>query len=256
VPRPHIEFIDALAVPSEPMTDGPLAGAHRRLLSEDDETGAWTGIVSLDAGTTVDLGALGCPVELFALRGHVSLDGSTVGEGVYAYVPSGGSRPLRTEADAQLLAMVEPAAPASDEPIHVIDTSTMRWAAPELDADVPPGIVIKLLRVDPDSGDWTWVAGVAPGWQEERAEIHPTVEECLMLRGDVLLGARGVMTAGSYFWRPGMVEHGPMLSRDGGLFFFRTKGGGMDVTHVPVPNWKEMVDEYVAREPYFAGPLD
>jgi hypothetical protein len=53
-----------------------------------------------------------------------------------------------------------------------------------------------------------------------------------------------------------MVEHGPMLSRDGGLFFFRTKGGGMDVTHVPVPNWKEMVDEYVAREPYFAGPLD
>ena len=25
----------------------------------------------------------------------------------------------------------------------------MRWAAPDLDADGPPGIVIKLLRVDP-----------------------------------------------------------------------------------------------------------
>jgi hypothetical protein len=256
VARPHIEFIDALAVPSEPIASGALAGARRRLLSEDDETGAWTGIVSLDAGAAVDLGALECPVELFPLRGQVSLDGSTLVEGMYAYVPSGGARPLRAEESAHLLMMVEPEAPASDEPVQVIDTSTMRWSAPDLDADVPPGIVIKLLRVDPDSGDWTWVAAVAPGWQEERAEIHPTVEECLMLRGDVLLGARGVMTTGSYFWRPGMVEHGPMLSRDGGLFFFRTKGGSMDVTHVPVPGWKEMVDEYVAREPYFAGRLD
>jgi hypothetical protein len=77
-----------------------------------------------------------------------------------------------------------------------------------------------------------------------------------MLRGDILLGTRGTMTSGSYFWRPGMVEHGPMFSRDGGLFFFRTKGGSMDVTHVPVPGWKALVDEYVGREPYFAVNLD
>jgi len=64
------------------------------------------------------------------------------------------------------------------------------------------------------------------------------------------------MTAGSYFWRPGMVEHGPMLTRDGGLFFFRTKGGGMDVTHVPVPGWEDMVDEYLGREPYFPADLE
>jgi hypothetical protein len=254
--RPHIEFIQVTDVPRDTVAEGPFAGAGRRLLSEDDETGAWTGIVSLPAGFMSDLGALGRPVELFGLSGAATSDGGTVGGGVYAYVPSGGVRPLASEHGANLLVMVEPEAPHSDAPVEVIDTATMRWAAPNLDADVPAGIVIKLLRVDPDSGDWTWVAAVAPGWQEERAEIHPTVEECLMLRGDILLGRRGTMTAGSYFWRPGMVEHGPMFSRNGALFFFRTKGGGMDVTHVPVSGWKDLVDEYIGCEPYFSCSLD
>jgi hypothetical protein len=256
VARPHVEFIESGAVPLEEVVGGAFAGASRRLLSEDDETGAWTGIVAFPAGFSGDVGTLGRPVEFFGLRGEVVVDDKAVGEGVYAYVPSGGSSPLSADARAEVLVMVEAEAPASEGGVEVTATSTMRWAPPGLDADVPPGIVIKLLRVDPESGDWTWVAGVAPGWQEERAEIHPTVEECLMLRGDILLGTRGSMTSGSYFWRPGMVEHGPMFSRDGGLFFFRTKGGSMDVTHVPVPGWKALVDEYVGREPYFAANLD
>jgi len=256
VARPHIEFIESGDVPFEEVADGAFASVPRRLLSLDEETGAWTGIVAFPAGSSVDLGALGRPIELFGLRGEISIDGETVGEGVYAYVPSGGTTGLRADHGADVLVMVEAQASAGGDGVQVVDTSTMRWAAPDLDADVPPGIVIKLLRVDPESGDWTWVAGVAPGWQEERAEIHPTVEECLMLRGDILLGTRGTMTSGSYFWRPGMVEHGPMFSRDGGLFFFRTKGGSMDVTHVPVPGWKALVDEYVGREPYFAANLD
>jgi Domain of unknown function (DUF4437) len=256
VARPHIEFIESGQVPFEPVAAGPLAQTSRRLLSEDNETGSWTAIVRFPAGFSTDLGALGRPVELFGLQGQIEVDGTALGEGMYAYVPSGGARPVEAEGGADVLMMVEPEAPPSEDAVEVTDTSTMRWSAPGLDADVPPGIVIKLLRVDPDTGDWTWVAGVAPGWQEERAEIHPTVEECLMLRGDILLGTRGTMTAGSYFWRPGMVEHGPMFSRDGGLFFFRTKGGSMDVTHVPVPGWKALVDEYVGREPYFAANLD
>jgi uncharacterized protein DUF4437 len=256
VARLHIEFIESGDVPLEAVAGGPLDGTSRRLLSEDEETGAWTGIVRFPAGFSADFGTLGRPVELFALQGELEIDGRALGEGAYAYVPSGGTRPVAAAEAADLLVMVEPEAPASSDGVEVTDTSTMRWSAPDLDADVPPGIVIKLLRVDPGSGDWTWVAGVAPGWQEERAEIHPTVEECLMLRGDILLGTRGTMTAGSYFWRPGMVEHGPMFSRDGGLFFFRTKGGSMDVTHVPVPEWKALVDEYVGREPYFPAKLD
>jgi hypothetical protein len=48
-----------------------------------------------------------------------------------------------------------------------------------------------------------------------------------MLRGDILLGHRGAMEPGSYFWRPANVEHGPMFSLNGGTFFFRSKGGNL-----------------------------
>jgi hypothetical protein len=255
--RPHIEFIESHEVAVEPLTEGPFAGARRRLLSEDDETEASTAIVSFPAGWSADV-AGNRPIELFALRGTIALDGQRIGPGGYAYLPpTGKQRLLSATAAADVLVMIEPEQEAlSDEPLSIIDTTEGRWQPPGLDADVPPGILIKLLRVDPVARDWTWVAATVPGWEEQRAEVHPTVEECLMLRGDTLLGERGVMTAGSYFWRPPMVHHGPMYTRNGGLFFFRTKGGGMDVTWEDVPNWRELVDSYVEREPYYQGGLD
>jgi hypothetical protein len=83
---------------------------------------------------------------------------------------------------------------------------------------------------------------------EQRAEIHPTVEESLTLRGDILLGSLGAMTPGCYFWRPPMVPHGPMYSRTGAEFFFRTKGGALEVAYETVPEWDRLVDEYRGRE--------
>ena len=256
--RPHIEFIESHEVPIEPFAAAPFAGTRRRLLSEDDETGASTSIVSFAAGWSSDLAGTRRPLEIFGLRGTLELDGERIGPGCYAYVPpSGAPRRLTAAGDAETLVMIEAAQEAdSGEQVSVIDTTEGRWQPPGLDADVPPGILIKLLRVDPVARDWTWVAATVPGWEEQRAEIHPTVEECLMLRGDILLGERGVMTAGSYFWRPPMVHHGPMFCRNGGLFFFRTKGGGMDVTWEAVPNWRELVTRYVEREPYYQGRLD
>jgi hypothetical protein len=42
-----------------------------------------------------------------------------------------------------------------------------------------------------------------------------------------------------------------MFSLNGGLFFFRSKGGGLSTRHVPVPKWEEMVARYKATQPYF-----
>jgi hypothetical protein len=255
--RPHIEFIESHEVPVEPVETAPLAGTMRRLLSEDDETGASTAIVTFPAGWRGDL-AGNRPIELFGLRGTLDLDGRRLGPGCYAYVePATARRTLTAAEAADVLVMIEPEQePSSEASPSVIDITQGRWQPPGLDADVPPGILIKLLRVDPVARDWTWVASTVPGWEEQRAEVHPTVEECLMLRGDVLLGERGVMTAGSYFWRPPMVHHGPMFTRNGGLFFFRTKGGGMEVTWEEVPGWRALVSDYVEREPYYQGRLD
>lgn len=77
-----------------------------------------------------------------------------------------------------------------------------------------------------------------------------------MLRGDCLLGNHGEMGPGAYFWRPPYVQHGPLCTRNGAMYFFRTKGGDFSTTYEEVPGWEEMVVEYFAREPYLAADLD
>ena len=62
------------------------------------------------------------------------------------------------------------------------------------------------------------------------------------------------MSPGSYFWRPGMVRHGPMYSREGSLVLLRTKGGGLATTWTEEPGWEAMVDDYAAQSAFYAGP--
>jgi hypothetical protein len=133
---------------------------------------------------------------------------------------------------------------AHDAHIPRVDTTEMPWNAPRLDGP-PPGILIKMLRSDPAKGDQTWLAAVLPFWRENRAEVHPTVEEAFMLQGETLLGKRGIMRAGCYFWRPPNVPHGPMVTKTGGMWFFRTKGGALDVTYTEPPDWQRTVEEYL-----------
>ena len=115
--------------------------------------------------------------------------------------------------------------------------------------------MIKKLRVDPETGEWSWLAASAPNRVTPRAEVHPTVEEAFLIRGDCLLGEHGEMTPGCYFWRPAMVKHGPLATRNGTFFFFRTKGGGLETTYHDVPGWEEAVRDYRAAEPYFRGDV-
>jgi hypothetical protein len=245
--RPHIEFINALDVAPRWIADGPFEGVSQRLLSEDDESGAYTAIVFCPAGWRGDLRSFGRPVELFGLRGEIEVGGRRLGEGCYTYLrPTEGERRLHAAAGAHLLLMVEEAtADRHPLPVHVMDTGTMRWQA-----SLAPGLSVKWLRIDGETGDRSWVSASCSRKQENRAEVHPTIEECVMLRGDCLLGAHGEMTPGSYFWRPPYVPHGPLCTRNGAMYFFRTKGGDFDTTYQEVPGWEDMVRDYFAREPY------
>ena len=254
--RPHIEFIDALGVACVPITDGPFAGASRRMLSADaDGGGDSTALVHVPPAWSGDLAASTRPMEIFVLDGTLTVAHSVCRPGVHAFVPA---RHAQAKAESPggcaALVMVEPDR-APDDDMAVVDSNDMPWTGPPVDGPVPQGIVVKRLRVAPGTGDVSWIAAVVPGWRESRAEVHETIEECLMLRGDILLGRRGVMGPGSYFWRPPRVEHGPMCSLSGGLFFFRSKGGGLTTRHVPVPDWKETVARYTATQPYFGRAL-
>ena len=256
--RPHIEFVESGEIPRLPVGEGPFAGAQQRLLSADgDGGGDYSATVTFPAGWSGDLSARTRPTELFTLSGELTVAGHAVGPGVYAFVGAGAEGATvcaATSGETVAVVFVEP----EEEPrreIEVVDTNELPWVSPPADGQVPQGIVVKRLRYHPVSGDATWVAAVVPAWRETRAEIHDTIEECLMLRGDILLGERGVMTAGSYFWRPPNVEHGPMFSLRGGTFYFRSKGGNLATVHVPVPGWEKLVESYKAREPYYLGTL-
>ncbi len=251
--RPHIEFVQSLDIEPQVVAAGPFAGAGSRVLSEDPDTGASTATLAIPAGFSTDVGDADRPLELFVLRGEAELAGRPLSAGCYVHLPAGheGCR-LNSEPGADVLAMVNDPAPASDDAPLIVDSRELRWVASSI-AAVPPGLVNKRLRQDPQSGERTWVAACVPGWMEERAEVHPTVEESLMLSGDLLLGTRGAMTPGCYFWRPPMVPHGPMYTRGGAQFFFRTKGGTLEVDYETVPEWDRLVDAYREDEPLFAG---
>jgi hypothetical protein len=249
--RPHIEFIRSQDVP-EADAEAPFSGARERRLSTDVGSGAFTSLVSLPPGWTGDLSGRERPFELFVLRGEVTLGADRLIPGSYVYLESGlPQATVATTTESLLLVMAEEEhATGPTGTWAIVDSERMQY---ELSSVI--GLVIKKLRVDPETGDWTWLAASAPNRVTPRAEIHPTVEEAFLIRGDCLLGGRGEMTPGSYFWRPGMVRHGPLATRKGTFFFFRTKGGGLQTTYEDVPGWEEDVRAYRAAEPYFHAEL-
>ena len=135
--------------------------------------------------------------------------------------------------------------------VELTDTNQMKWEPIGADSGTPSGIVRKLIRRDDERGDDTYLVSCAPYWQDENAEVHPTVQEGIMIRGDCLLGEHGGMLPGDYFWRPSMVPHGPIFTHGGAMFLFRTKGGSWEVTYREVPEWARWVDASKEREPYF-----
>jgi hypothetical protein len=251
--RDHVEFIEWDDVAAEPVSHGAFAGIRRRMLSADGGGADHTALGHFPAGWSNAIGGAS-PIELFCLAGAGAIAGERLRPGCYAYVPSRpGDAVLCVSEDSDILIMVEPERPP--EPgarVEVKDQAQIAWHMPGPNPDRALGIAIKLFREDPLTNDWTWVSAVVPGWLSRRAEVHPTIEECFMLRGDILLGSRGVMHAGSYFWRPPLVEHGPMYSRDGAFFFFRTKGGSLTTTFVDVPGWEDQVERYAGGAPFYA----
>lgn len=251
MPRPHIEFSQSFDLPVEAPFEGPFAGGALRRLSVDSDDGSSSLLVRLPGGWHGDAAGLTRPVELFVLRGRLVAGGQELVEGRYAWVPSGATdRTLSTTEETLLIAFVEAERHVAGE-IEVVDTGEMKWEPIGADAGTPHGIERKLIRRDPVTGDDTYMVSCVAYWRDLLAERHPTIQEGFLIRGDCLDGLAGGMTPGDYFWRPAMVPHGPIFTHSGCLFLFRTKGGSWEVTYEEVPEWRNLVTRYQAREPYF-----
>lgn len=50
------------------------------------------------------------------------------------------------------------------------------------------------------------------------------MEEIFLVDGDMYMGEPGTMKEGGYIWRPALIKHGPMETRQGAVMFIRTDG--------------------------------
>src|SRR5579863_7088265 len=106
--RPHIEFIHSWEAPRSAVPDGAFAGLERRVLSEDDETGAYTALLSVPQGWSGDLGGAHRRMELLCLRGALDVAARGFGDGCYADIPAWADpAPAGAPLDALALLMVE-----------------------------------------------------------------------------------------------------------------------------------------------------
>jgi len=215
--REHNDFVNAPELAEERLAEGLFAGAHRRVLSHDDETGAQTALMRFDAGWSGELAGLAGPLELLSLEGRLTLGADEVPAEGWARVPSGAAAGTLAAPDgARALVMTDPVAPAEGE-AAIVDARELPWRGGVRGG--PGGIAVKTLYEG--STVSLLIANVAR--YGSGAEFHECPEELYVISGDVT-GRHGTMTTGSYFWRPELITHGPYWSEEGLMTFVRGHG--------------------------------
>ena len=252
--RPHVEFVhenDLLWHPAE-LPHG-VGDARQKNLSYDEEDGSASLRVDFFSDWSRPAGLHAALTEWYVLKGKVIIGDQKLGEGDYWCAPKGVLTPTITVTQGtQILLFREYGTweftpsdqHAPDKPDHaelvVMSTSRMEW----YDVEDPnngspmnfdrggtpvPGLFIKLLYRDPETGFYTRLIKAKPGWKEHPLAHHPVFEEAYMLDGEFEYNY-GSMKRGSYFFRPAGVRHGDFVAgeKDGFTFILRCDGDLVD----------------------------
>jgi hypothetical protein len=243
MPRPHIEFLHAQQLPwtAAPFAGAAWPGSALKFLSRDSESGACSVLWRLPPATQLPPFRLAALAEVFVLDGAFRLHGEDYGLDCYTVLPAGMPwSDLYSDEGAVLLAFfdAEPWSRPVDEglsnyhsSLHVprIDTHRTPWTSHDIDPSVQfLRLTHKVLRNLPATGERTIL--LATGAQTHPADWHEAqlrhdcVEEMYLLGGDII-GERGTIYEGGYFWRPPRIWHGPFGSRRGSLSIIRFAEG-------------------------------
>jgi quercetin dioxygenase-like cupin family protein len=269
--RPHIEFIQAQALPWQAL--GPNAarpGAEAKVLSFDPETRACTAILRYPKGWSLPRAHyLDSDEELYVLDGALWIGGVEYRTGDYAYLPAGLPRPsMNSPAGASVMTFFEgPHTTVYGEApvglydparlIAKIESAAMPWGDPSdpVVAATANNAGRKLLRQDPKTGERTWLLKFGPDdpakMTRGRLEVHPVAEEVFLIAGEISM-PMGTLKPGAYFWRPPHIPHGPVGTRKGLFGLFRCKGGPLTT------EWSKdetPIDWNPAYRPYLPEPM-
>ena len=239
--RGHIELvhapkIDERELPASGWPVQPMA----KLLSTDSESGAFSGLIRLPAGYRRDPGHLQAETEWMIVDGTLRIGEHARSFGFYTYAPpSTTEEAWVTETGCTLLFFARDRRPdfivgeGSEGRTARIesDTEQLPWMASPIPGP-PEGNLLKILRHDTRTGEMVVLCSSVPQYDYPVLEFHDCVEEIYMLEGDIWLGNSGMMSAGSYFWRPPFITHGPFYSATGSLMLVWVPS--TLVNHMPV----------------------
>ncbi|GAB3434678.1 DUF4437 domain-containing protein [Actinophytocola sediminis] len=248
--RADVDFTHTTDLPwDRPAADefGFAGGGRKRLLSRDPGDGAETAVHRIADRQT---GVLAAEADLYVLGGGGVLNDRPIGVNDYLHVAAGSAIDLRPGPRGLVLYCgfwATPAFAAGDgaDGVTVTATERLKWTPATWSGDVElaPGAMLKMLRDDDRA--YIYLAAMMPGWRSEAEEAHPVYEESYKVYGDVLMGARGVMRAGSYFFRSPDVFHGPLYSRGGTMSFIRSDAATTTEYRDPPPGgaWDELAGQ-------------
>jgi len=234
--RPHVELIhenDYIWHPAEFF--GAEGTARQRNLSVDEEDGSASLSVVFDSDWGRPGGSHVADTEWYVLEGEIHVGEQRLGKGGYFHAPKGRVMPhLRAKEGTRILLYreygdwgfnaTEKDADFAREPFIVHDTAAMEWKA--VDKPGPkPGLFIKLLHEDPETGFYTRLIWSKAGWDDHRLAHHPCYEEAYTIFGSMDYNY-GDLVTGTYFFRPAWVKHGHFTSHepDGCAWLIRSDG--------------------------------
>jgi len=223
--RPHVELIhedDYIWHTAElPRSEGR---ARQRNLSLDEEDGSASTSVVFDSAFDREAGYHVADTEWYVLEGEIAVGDKTLGKGGYLHAPKGIVVPrMQAKEGTKILLFREygdwafeqtdrNADWASEPEPTVLDTEAMEW----IDVDKPgpkPGLMIKMLHRNPDSGFYSRLIWAKPGWDDHRLAHHPCYEEAYTIFGSMVYNF-GDLTTGTYFFRPAWLKHGHFISHE------------------------------------------
>ncbi|MGW9350674.1 DUF4437 domain-containing protein [Nocardiopsis flavescens] len=246
--RNDVDFADTHLLPWERVPDGEFGaagGGVHRVLSTSLSGPARTTVTRVRERQS---GTLAADLDLYVLAGSGTLNGAPVGQADYLYLPAGTAVDLAPAVVGLTLycgfwgaAALLPEEGSAAGAVH-LRTEELDWDSPGWSGDVAlrPGALVKRLRDDDRAH--IYLAAMVPGWRSEMEESHPVYEESYKVYGDILMGARGVMREGSYFFRSPDVYHGPLYSRGGTMSFIRSNAPTTTDYRTPPTggNWDEL----------------
>lgn len=237
--RPHVEVIheDDYVWHIAELPQGEGRASERRL-SVDEEDGSSSLSLRFETDWGRGPGIHHANTEYYVLDGEMTYGDTTIGKGAYLYVPKGvpadslrfreGTRILhyREYGDAGFDRVDSVDAPAWEdarEEVILIDTEAIPFD-PVPNPGPMPGLMIKYLHIDPETGFYTRLVHASEGWADHRLAHHPCYEEAYTTQGYMEYNF-GTLDVGTYFFRPARVKHGHFTSMEGGATWLLRSDG-------------------------------